>query len=74
MVKSWDEYILSGAIHQAVSLAPLILMRASGNTSCIMVRFRAQDLWQILKIKREDIPKTAFSTRYGLYEYYAFGG
>ena len=31
---------LSGAFHQAVSLAPLILMRASGNTSCIMVRFR----------------------------------
>ena len=25
-----------------------------------------------LKIKKEDIPKTAFTTRYGLYEYYYF--
>ena len=46
MVKSWDGYILSGAIHQAASLALLILMKASGNTSCITVRFRAQDLLQ----------------------------
>ena len=46
MAKRWDGYILSGAIHQAASLVPLILMRASGNTSCIMVRFRAQDILQ----------------------------
>ena len=66
MVKSCDGYILSGAFHQAVSLAPLILMRASGNTSYITVQFRAQDLLQTqargrvacLAILREIHPKT----------------
>ena len=46
MVKSWDGYIISGAFHQVVSLALLILMRASGSTSCVTMRFRAQDLLQ----------------------------
>ena len=34
--------------------------------------FSKIDLWTgyyQLKIKKEDIPKTAFTTRYGLYEY-----
>ena len=46
MVKSWDEYILSGAFHQAVSLAPLILMKAFGNTSCVLVWSQAQHILQ----------------------------
>ena len=46
MMKSWEEYILFGAVHQAVSLAPLILTKASDNTSCITVRSRAQDQLQ----------------------------
>ena len=42
MVKSLDGYILSEASHQAVSLIPLILTKASDNTSCITVQSRGQ--------------------------------
>ena len=52
MLKSRDRYILSGAFHQAVSLAPLILMKAFGNTSCVLVRFWVQDLLQTQALDR----------------------
>ena len=46
MARNWDGYNLFGASHQVVSLAPLILMTAFDNTSCVLVWFRAQVLLQ----------------------------
>ena len=53
MVRNWGGYTLFGAFHQAISLAPLILMTASDNISCVLVLFRAQDLLQTQALNEE---------------------